>query len=91
MLRWNRLRFHGHLIRMDDDTWSKKATMHYEDGRQPRGRARKRLCDVIRVDMKSLNLNNEDANNRAVWRRAIKPKKSIRRADVLPTHVDSGR
>ena len=26
--------------------------MHYDDDRQPRGRLRKRLCDVIRVDMK---------------------------------------
>ena len=90
MLRWNRLRFHGHLIRMDDDIWPKKATMHYIDGKQPRGRPRKRFCDVIRADMKSLNLSNEDANNRAVWRRAIKPKKSIKHADGLPAHVDSG-
>ena len=28
MLHWNRLRFHGHLLRMDDDAWPKKATMH---------------------------------------------------------------
>ena len=91
MLRWNRLRFHGHLLRMDDNAWPKKATMHYVDGRQPRGRPRKRLCDAIRVDMKSLNLSNEDANNMAVWRRAIKPKKMIQHAGVLPAHVDSGR
>ena len=91
MLRWNRLRFHGHLIRMDDDAWPKKTTMHYVDGRRPRGRPRKRLCDVVRADMKSLNLINEDANNRAVWRRAIKPKTLIQHADVLPAHVDSGR
>ena len=54
--------FHGHLIPMDDDAWPKKATMHYIDGRQPRGRPCKRLCDVIHADMKSLNLNNEGAN-----------------------------
>ena len=91
MLHWNRLRFHGHLIGTDDDTWPKKATMHYVGGRQPRGRPHKRLFDVIRADMKSLNLSNEDTNNRAVWRRAIKPKTLIQHAGILPAHVDSGR
>ena len=91
MLRWNRIRFHGHLIRMGNGAWSKKATMYYEGGRQPRSRPRKRLYVVILADIKSLNLSNEDSNNRAVWRKAIKPKKLIQHAGVLPTHVDSGR
>ena len=91
ILRCYRLKFHGHLLRMDDDTWPKKATLHYIDARQSRGRPCKRLCDVIRVDMKSLNLSNEDANNRAVWSRAIKPKKLIQYAGVLLANVDSGR
>ena len=91
MLRWKQLRFHGHLIPWNDDAWPKKATMHYVDGRQPRGRPCKRFCDVVCADMKSLNLSNEDANNRAVWRRAIKQKKSIQYAGILPAHVDSGR
>ena len=73
-----------------DDAWPKKATMHYVDGRQPRGLSHKKLCGVIRVDMKLLNLIKEDANSRAVWSRAIKPK-SIQRAGVLHAHVDSGR
>ena len=76
---------------MNDDAWPKKATMHYADSRQPRDRPRKRNCDVIRADMKSLNLNNEDANNGAVWRKATKPKKSIQHTGVLPAHADSGR
>ena len=64
--------------------------MHYVDGRQPRSRPRKRFCDVICVDMKPSNLGNEDDSNRAVWSRAIKPKKSKQNAGVLPVHVDSG-
>ena len=32
MLRWNRLRFHGHVLPTDDDAWLKKATMYYVDG-----------------------------------------------------------
>ena len=90
MLCWNQLRFHRDLLHMNDDAWPKKTTMYHVDGRQPRGRPRKSFCDVIRMDIKSLNLNNEDANNRAVWRRAINPKKLIQHAGVLPIHVDSG-
>ena len=65
--------------------------MHYVDGSQPRDGPRKRLCDVIRVDMKSLNLSNEVASNRAVLRRAIEPNKMTQHAGVLHAHVDSGR
>ena len=64
--------------------------MHCVDGKQPRGRLCKRLCSVICVDMKLLNLSNEDTNNRAVWSNAIKSKKLIQHAGILPTHVDSG-
>ena len=80
-----------HDTMMDEISWAKKATMHYVNGRQPRDWLRKRLCDAICADTKSLNLSNEDANNRAAWRRAIKPKKMIQHADVLRAHVDSGR
>ena len=76
---------------MDDDAWHKKATKYYVDGRKPRGRPCMRFCNVIRADTKLLNLSNEDANNRAVWRRAIKPKNSIQHAGVLPAYVDSER
>ena len=82
---WNQLRSHGHLLCMDDDAWHKKATMYYVDGRQPRGQPHKRVYDVILVDMKLLNLSNEDTYSRAVWSRAIKPKK----VDTIcrhPTH-----
>ena len=45
---------------------------------------------MIRVDVNSLNLSNEDANNRAM-ERAIKPKKLMKHAGVLPAHVNFGR
>ena len=75
---------------MDDDTCPKKATIQFVDGTKPRGQPRKRLCDVICADKKSLNLRNEDINNRALWRSAVKPKMLIQRADILPAQVDSG-
>ena len=48
--------------------------MHYVDGREPRSRPRKRLYDLIHVNIKSLNLSNEDVNNKVVWNRTIKLK-----------------
>ena len=68
--------------------------MHYVDGREPRSRPRKRLYDVIHVNIKSLNLSNEDVNNEVVWNRTIKLKQwhdmhtSYMQASY---HVDSGR
>ena len=91
VMRYNRLSYYGHLVRMDDDAWPKMVKFHNVDGRQPRGRPRKRLYDVINEDMKILKLSNEDANNRAEWRRAIKPNKKIQHDGVLPAHVDPGR
>ena len=63
MLRWNRLRFHWHLLRMDDNARPRKANMYYVDDRKPRGRLPKRLCDVICADMKSLNPSNQGSSN----------------------------
>ena len=79
------------MIRMGDNASTKKDTMHYVDGRQPTGWPRKMLCNAIRADMKSLNISNEDANNKALWGRAIKPEKLTQHAGVLPAHVSSGR
>ena len=76
---------------MDDDAWPKMVKFHKVGGRQLRGQPRKRLYDVINEDMKILKLSNEDANNRAEWIRAIKPKKKIQHDGVLPAHVDPGR
>ena len=78
ILRWNR--------RVSMDTCYVALLF---DCRQPRGRPRKSLCDVICVDMKLLNLSNEDTNHRAVWSRAIKLKKLMKHAGVLSTLVDS--
>ena len=64
--------------------------MYYVDGREKRGQSSKRLYDEICVDMKSINLSNEVINNRPVWNKAIKPKKLIQHAAVLPANVDSG-
>ena len=73
MLRWGRLRWFGHLQRMDDETWPKKILDFAIDGRNPRGRPRKSWMDCIRSDMKSLGLKTSMAQNRTEWRCAIRP------------------
>ena len=97
VLRWNRLRYHGHLVRMEDDVWPKKVSSYGINGKQPRGRPCKRLCDVVAADMKTLKLCDDDALERAAWRRLIKPgvekekvkkKKIQHNIGVLPTYVD---
>ena len=74
----------------------KRATLHEINVKQPRGRPSKRLSDVIAADMKELKLSEQDADNRADWRRFIKPgekakktrKKIQHNRGVLPTSVD---
>ena len=82
---------------MENDVWPKKVSSYDIYGKQPRGRPCKRLCDVVAADMKTLNLCDDDALERAAWRRVIKPamqkekekkKKIQHNIGVLPTYVD---
>ena len=76
MLRWNRLRYHGHIHRMDVNTWPKKIVAHEVQGLRPKGRPKRKLSEVIAADMRKLGLCNEDADDRSNWRKAIKPRKT---------------
>ena len=73
VLRWSRLRWFGHLHRMDDDTWPKKVTNINVNGAQPRGRPKKRWSDCIEADLKKLKLKKDLALKRGNLRAAIKP------------------
>jgi len=74
-MRWGRLRWFGHLQRMDDNVWPKKILGLQTDGAYPRGRPRKRWMDNIASDMKMMRLNARLALNREEWRIRIKPEK----------------
>ena len=41
VLRQNRLRWYGHVLRKDDDDWVKKCMEHEVEGSRPRGRPKK--------------------------------------------------
>ena len=73
MLRWNRLHLYGHRQRQDDSLWTKKIITLQIDRPTPRGRPELRWSDVVNADMKKLRLTPLMANNRKLWKDAIKP------------------
>ena len=63
-----RMRWYGHVLRMDDGN-PVKEVMHTEvEGKRPRGRPRKRWKDNIKGDMHHFKVTPEDAQNKHYWR-----------------------
>ena len=73
VLRERRLRLFGHRFRQNESLWTKKIMTLQIDGPTPRGRPKLRWNDVVNADMKKLRLKPSMANNRTLWRDAIKP------------------
>ena len=70
-VRQARLRWFGHLQRMDDRN-PIKGTLNMEvSGTRPRGRPCTRWRDNIRNDMSFFEVREEDAMDRKVWKRKI--------------------
>jgi len=72
VVRKSRLRWFGHVKRREQDQSIKRAFMHVVDGASGRGRPRKTWYEVIRKDLKFVNLNEEDTGDRAKWRNAVR-------------------
>ena len=64
-----RLRYYGHLQRRDENHAGKLAMKIEVDGKRNKGRPKKRYKDKIKEDMKARDLNEEDVEDRALWRR----------------------
>ena len=73
-LRWNRLRWYGHIQRMPLDTWPRKVLELEVPGTYPKGRPRKRWSDCINQDLKSKKLSSTMTQDRSKWRTAIRPR-----------------
>ena len=56
-LRCGRLRWYGHVQRMDPDTWPRKVDKTIVTGNNPRGRPRKTLLQCIKKDLAVKGLN----------------------------------
>ena len=61
-----RLRWFGHVKRMEEDSPAKRATKETVPGKRGRGRPRRRWLVCVREDMSRKGLHVEDAQGRAI-------------------------
>ncbi|XP_063547225.1 uncharacterized protein LOC134754789 [Cydia strobilella] len=66
----HRLRWFGHVLRMEEDRGVKRAYLGRQVGRRPVGRPRYRWGDAVGVDLSALHADNwrEMAQDRDDWR-----------------------
>ena len=72
VLQQNRLRWYGHVLRIDDDDWVKKCIEYEVEGQRPRGRPKRTRREVVKEDCQARKLNKEDTMDRSKWRKLIK-------------------
>ena len=68
-LRQERLRWFGHVERMDNDNPVSQCRFIDVTGQRTRGRPRKTWNEVLRNDLKQLNLDSNLAQDREVWKK----------------------
>ena len=71
-LRGERLRWFGHLKRREESYLGRRVMGFDIPGRRTRGRPRRRWNDNIKEDMKKANVSEEDAEDRLMWRTAMR-------------------
>ena len=67
-----RLRWFGHVERMDDANWVKKSREITVVGQRGRGRPRKTWAEVVRSDLAAKGIDRTLAQNRVEWRRVCR-------------------
>ncbi|XP_050709394.1 uncharacterized protein LOC126994183 [Eriocheir sinensis] len=76
LLKQRRMRWHGHVVRMDDGRIPKDLLYgELTEGTRPTGRPKLRYKDVCKRDLKALHINTDSwedtASERSAWRQAI--------------------
>ena len=73
LIKTSRLRWAGHVIRMDDERACKKIFEGKPEGRRRRGRPRKRWQDDVEEDLKRLGVRGwrRKARDRAEWKEVV--------------------
>ena len=89
-LRRGRLRWYGHVQRMDPDTWSRKVDKTIATGNNPRGGPRKTWLQCIKKNLAVKGLDASLVQNRNAWRRAIHPKSRSGRDNGVVQPSDTG-
>ena len=68
VVRRGRLRWMGHILRKDGNSWVRRVMDINVEGRRVRGRPRKTWVNVVEEDMHMRGLQRKDAEDRAKWR-----------------------
>ena len=75
IIKSHRLKWFGHVKRMDDGCWIKRCMNMEVEGERGRGRPAKRWMDLIKEDLKKKGLGPDEAKDRVQWRAAIRAKR----------------
>ena len=71
VLKRNRLRWYGHVLRKEENDWVKKCMEYEVAGTRPRGRPKKTWREIVEKDCRARGLHTEDAMVRGRWRKQI--------------------
>ena len=69
VMKRNRLRWLGHVLRKDDDDWVKRSMSLEVDGKRGRGRPRLTWIKMVERDMRERGLVKEDVLDRERWKK----------------------
>ena len=78
IVKYNRLRWAGHVARMQENRAPRKLFERDPEGRRGVGRPKTRWIDGVQSDLRTLGVNNwkREAQNRASWDKVLKQAKS---------------
>uniref|UniRef100_UPI00358ECC96 E3 ubiquitin-protein ligase RNF168-like isoform X2 n=1 Tax=Myxine glutinosa TaxID=7769 RepID=UPI00358ECC96 len=69
VVKRNRLRWFGHVLRKDESDWLRRVMEMNVEGSRGRGRPRKTWLKMVEEEMRARGLTRRVAENRARWRR----------------------